>query len=232
MFMKRLFILCTLLLPSLAFAQTEGGPYARIAILRPHDGKTIDFESGYIRHLDWHKGAADPWTWYGWSIWAGDRQRWFVYATFGHAASDFDQPVAPAEDEKDNVLNVVPHATFVGNGLYEFLPKLSRGNTTGIPQPSARVEYTTIEVNPGEATAFEAAVAAGQSSAQGEVIWFRMIAGGDAPRYLRMRTFDGPSGVLNSSKEQALPDAVKNLVVKVTVEILALRTNMCYGLKK
>ena len=34
-----------------AVAQEETGPYARIAVLRPHDGDTVDFEAGYSRHL-------------------------------------------------------------------------------------------------------------------------------------------------------------------------------------
>ncbi|HKA36353.1 MAG TPA: hypothetical protein VKH43_06000, partial [Thermoanaerobaculia bacterium] len=106
-------------------AAAANGPWARIAFLRPHEGQTVDFEAGYIRHLEWHRQAKDPWIWYGWSLWAGERQRWFVYATFGHAAADFDSPVSPAEDERDNVLNVVPHAEFAGNGLYEYLPALS-----------------------------------------------------------------------------------------------------------
>ncbi len=41
-----------------AAAQTDG-PYARMAVLRPHDGKTVDFEAGYIRHLEWHRQARD-----------------------------------------------------------------------------------------------------------------------------------------------------------------------------
>jgi len=50
-------------------AQMPGrGPYARIAVLRPHDGDTVDFEAGYIRHLEFHRQAKDTWTWYGWSI--------------------------------------------------------------------------------------------------------------------------------------------------------------------
>ena len=104
------------------------GPFARIAILRPHDGDTIDFEAGYIRHLEFHRQAKDTWVWYGWTIWAGERQRWFVYATFGHSASSLDRPVPPADDERDNVSNVTPHAEFVGNALYEYLPALSRGS--------------------------------------------------------------------------------------------------------
>ena len=86
-------------LPTRLVAQTEKGPYARIAILRPHDGDTVDFEAGYIRHLEWHRQARDPWAWYGWSVWAGERQRWFIYATFGHAASSLDSSVAPADDD-------------------------------------------------------------------------------------------------------------------------------------
>ena len=82
--------------PGSLAAQTEKGPYARIAILRPHNGDTVDFEAGYLRHLEFHRQAKDTWGWYGWSIWAGDRQRWFVYATFGHSAASLDNPV-PAE---------------------------------------------------------------------------------------------------------------------------------------
>jgi len=29
-----------------------------------------------------------------------------------------EQPVSPAEDERDNLLNVEPHAQFLGNGVY------------------------------------------------------------------------------------------------------------------
>ena len=50
--------------------------------------------------------------------------------------------MAPADDERDNVSNVTPHAQFVGNALYEYLPALSRG--TGVPTPTARVELTTV----------------------------------------------------------------------------------------
>jgi hypothetical protein len=64
--------------PTLLAAQSGRGPYARIAVLKPHDGQTIEFEAGYLRHLEWHRQARDPWVWYGWTIWGGDRYRWFV----------------------------------------------------------------------------------------------------------------------------------------------------------
>jgi len=220
------------LLPTLLFAQavaqTEQGPYARIAILRPHDGDTVDFEAGYIRHLAWHQQAADTWAWYGWTIWAGERHRWFVYATFGHSAGSLDSPVAPAEDERDNILNVAPHVEYVGNALYEYLPALSRG--TGQPQPTARLEFTTVDLLPGAAKAFEAALSTGQSTRQGETLWYRMVAGGAAPRYVRLRPRPSLSAILDGRNEQTLPDGVNPLVAKTTVEILTLRPTMCYGL--
>ena len=43
------------------FQSTPTGPFARIAILRPHDGDSIDIEAGYIRHLDAHRLAKDTW---------------------------------------------------------------------------------------------------------------------------------------------------------------------------
>jgi hypothetical protein len=219
-------LVCTVLAPRLV-AQTERGPYARISILRPHDGDTVDFEAGYIRHLEWHRQARDTWVWYGWTIWAGERQRWFVYATFGHTAASLDSPVTPAEDERDNISNVTPHAQYLGNALYEYLPGLSRG--TGEPQPTARLELTTVELVPGAEKAFEAALGSDRSRLQGETLWYRMVAGGTAPRYVRLRPRSSLSAILDGRSEQALCDKVNALVAKTTIEILNLRPTMCYG---
>lgn len=210
-----------LLIAMQVFAQPQPGPYARIAFLHPHDGDTVDFEAGYIRHLEWHRQNKDPFTWLGWSIWAGDRQRWFVYATFGHASADFDHAVNPADDERDNISNVTPHAQFAGNGLYEFLTACSRG--TGEPQSTPRVEMTTIELAPGSEKVFESALAAQQSKLRNETLWYRMIAGGGAPRYIRLRARASLSAILEEPSD--LPDIKFE---KVTIEILNLRSAMCY----
>ena len=213
---------------TLLCAQTGSGPYARIAVLHPLDGQTVEFEAGYIRHLEWHRQAHDPWTWYGWSIWGGERYRWFVYATFGHSAAALDSAVSPAEDERDNVRNVAPHVEYVENGVYEFLPALSRG--TGELQPTARLEYTRVDLAPGSAKAFEAAIAAAQSGLQSETLWFRMVAGGATPRYVRLRPRSTLAAVLIGSSEQALPDGARRLVAKTVVEIWSLRPTMSLGL--
>ena len=210
-------------------AQNKRGAYARIAFLRPHDGRTVDFEAGYTRHLQWHKQARDAWVWYGWNVSIGERQRWFVYATFGRSAASLDNPVSPAEDEQDSILNVIPHCEFTGAGLYEYLPTLSRG--TGEPQPTARLEFTTVDLVPGAAKAFDAALSASQSTLQGETLWYRMVAGGAAPRYVRLRPRASLSAILDGRSEQALPDVADHLVAKTTVEILTLRPTMNFGLE-
>lgn len=225
---RRLLLAALLLLSATLRAQPAPGPYARIAVLRPHDGDTVDFEAGYIRHLDWHRQAGDPWRWYGWSVWAGERQRWFVFATFGHAAADFDHSVSPADDERDNIANVTPHAEFAGNALYEYLPALSRG--TGEPQPAARLELTTVDLVAGGEKPFEAALAAQQPSLHDETLWYRMVAGGAAPRYVRLRPRSTLAAVIDGRAEAPLPAGIEPLLAKTTIEILTLRRAMSYGL--
>ena len=214
--------------PALLAAQPERGPFARIAILRPHDGQTVEFEAGYIRHLDWHKQVRDSWVWYGWGITFGERQRWFVYATFGHTAASLDNPVSPAEDERDNILNVAPHVEYVENAVYEYLPGLSRG--TGAPQPAARLEFTTVDLVAGSARVFESALSESQSTLRGETLWYRMVVGGAAPRYVRLRPRPSLSAVIDGRSEQALPDSVNHLITTTTVEVLTLRPTMSLGL--
>jgi hypothetical protein len=204
------------------------GPYAYIAFLKPRDGNTVDFEAGYTRHLEWHRQAGDPWTWYGWTIWAGERQRRLVYATFGHAAAAFDASVSPAEDERDNVANIMPHAEFEGGGLFEFVPGLSKG--TGEPTPTTRAELTTVDLVPTAAEAFEKAIAASQPRLQGETLWYRMLAGGSAPRYVRLRPRPSVAALLDAAGESALPADASRLIAKATVEILNLRPTLSYGL--
>lgn len=218
-------LLCTSLAACAAntpLAAQSPGPFARIALLRPHDGKTVDFESGYMRHLDWHRQAGDQWSWYGWTVTYGDRQRWFVYATFGHAVADFDNQVSPADDERDNVMNVTPHAEFAGNALFEFLPALSRG--TGVPSALPRVEMTTVQVQAGATPTFESAIAAEQPRLSGETLWYRLVAGGSSPRYVRLRPRPGIAAIAES--RAPLPDAVHAMIAGVTIEILSLRPTM------
>src|SRR5205814_9085756 len=63
-------LLVAAFLPTILVAQTARGPFARIAILRPIDGQSVDLEAGYIRHLEWHRKAKDTFGWYSYTVWA------------------------------------------------------------------------------------------------------------------------------------------------------------------
>src|SRR5215831_17775490 len=124
--------------------------------MRALDGHSVELEAGYIRHLEWHRQAKDTFNWYSYSVWASaEHQRWIVYATFGHTAAELSNPVSPVEDERDSAINILPHAQFLGNAVYEFLPALSHGN--GVPTPTPSAEYMTVDLNYGADRAFEAA---------------------------------------------------------------------------
>jgi len=223
--MKHGWLFLIALLPAIVVAQTERGPFARIAIMRALDGQTVDLEAGYMRHLEWHRQAKDTFAWYSYSVWAStERQRWIIYATFGHTAASLSNPVSPAEDERDNMMNVLPHAQFLGNSVYEFLAPLSRGD--GVPTPTLRAELTTVELKQGTEKAFETALAAEQSKLRGETLWYRMVAGGDAPRYIRLRPRPSLAAILDERADQTLPDKVSSLISKLTIETLNLRPNM------
>ena len=121
-------------------------------------------------------------------------------------------------------MNVLPHAQFLGSGVFEFLPALSRGN--GVPTPTPRADYTTVELRPGAGRAFEAALAAEQSKLRGETLWYRMVVGGHAPQYVRLRPRASLAAILDERAGQELPDSVGSLISKMTVETLNLRPNM------
>jgi len=217
------------LLPFAALSQTTTpsqphGPFARIAIMRAiNESHTVDFEAGYIRHLEWHRQAKDPFNWYSYSVWASDeRQRWIIYATFGHTAEELSNPVSPAEDERDSAINVLPHVQFTGNTIYEFLPALSHGN--GVPTATARVEYTTVDLKYGAERAFETALAEQQPRLQYETLWYRLAVGGNAPRYVCLRPRKDLAGILEDRNQ--LPEKVSGVVAKITIESLNLRSNM------
>jgi hypothetical protein len=224
-------ILIGTLLPKLLISQTTQstqtpGPYALIGIMRALDeGHSVDLEAGYVRHLEWHRQVKDPFNWYSYSVSAStERQRWIIYATFGHTSAELSNSVLPAEDWRDASINLLPHVQFTGSWIYEFLPKLSRGN--GVLTPTSQTEYTTFEVNDGAGKAFEAALAAEQSKLQGETLWYRLVEGGSAPRYVRLRPRANLASILDERADQALPDNVNGSISKMTVETLNLRPNM------
>src|SRR6202022_809052 len=102
--------------------------------------------------------------------------------------------------------------------------KISRGN--GVPTPALRSEYTTVCLIQGASKAFETALAPEQSQLRGETLWYRMVVGGDSPRYVRLRPRASLAAILDERDDQALPDKANSLISRMTVEPLSLRPDM------
>src|SRR5262249_23615551 len=61
---------------------------------------------------------------------------------------------------------------------------------------------------------------------------YRMLAGGPAPRYVRLRARANLANLIGEERTPALPDSVSRYTAKTTVEILNLRPAMSYGLAR
>jgi hypothetical protein len=95
---------------------------------------------------------------------------------------------------------------------------------------TVRLEYTAVDLVPGGAKAFEAALSAARSALTSETLWYRMVAGGPTPRYVRLRPHPGLGAILDARTGQALPDGVSSLIAKTTIEVWTLRPTMSLGL--
>lgn len=219
------FVLSTLVIaqnaPTAPKAKPQG-PYARIGFFRALDGHWAEMETGYVRHLEWHRRAKDPWGWYGYAVLPStEREAWILYATFGHSAAGLNSSVAPAEDWSDALTTLFPHAKLEEDGIYEFLPALSRGD--GVPTPTLCAEYTTVEIKRGTSKVFEAALAGEQSKLKGETLWYRLVVGGNTLKYVRLRPRASLAVILDERADQALPDKVLGLIETTKTEALNLR---------
>jgi hypothetical protein len=95
-----------------------------------------------------------------------------------------------------------------------------------MPTPTPLAEYTTVELNYGAGKAFEPALAGEQSKLQGETLWYRLVEGGNAPRYVRLRPRATLAAILDERADQALPDKLNSLISKIIVETINLRPDM------
>jgi hypothetical protein len=203
-----------------AFAQQAAPSYARMVVIVPKPGQADAFEQGYERHLQWHRGAKDTWTWYGWTFVLGNRINRFMDGTFGHAAADFDAAVQPAADTADNNVNVVPYADFVSHGIYQRVDAMSAGEP--LPDASPFLSMTTYHIRPGQEAAFEQAVARAHGTSR--QTWYRLQAGGEAPHYVLLRAV--PS--FGAAATLGTPYTLSGLVDRVDNELLRYRPNLSY----
>ena len=230
MTMKRLLLMIVAtVIPSLLAAQTGEGPYVLLGVLRRLEGHDFAFDSGVARHWQWHRDQRDPYVWYAWDIRFGERVGGLVFGSFNRSLGSLDSAVSPAEDWADWRLTGAPHSEFTNLETYRYLPELSRG--TGDPGPATLLEFTTVEVQPAAASAFEAKLKTGQPSFKQETLWYRLLTGGQVPKYLRLRPRPTLSAATAGADDQALAQA-NSLITRVTVELLTSQPSLTIDVRR
>jgi len=212
-----LLIIIGSILPSLLAAQTGKGPYLLVGVLRRLEGHDFAFDAGVAHHWQWHRDHRDPYVWNAWNIRFSERTGGLVFASFNHSAGSLDSAVSPREDRADWRISGAPHSEFTNLEAYRYLAEVSHG--TGDPGPAPLLEFTTVQVQPGAASAFEDKLKAGQPSLKDETLWYRLVTGGEVPKYLRLRPRPRVSAVVNGADDQVL-DQANAMITRVTVELL------------
>ena len=207
------------------------GPYARIAILRPHRRRHRGLRSGVhptprvapagqghlgvvrMDRLGSANGSGGSSTRRSGTRPPAWTTRWPRRRTSGTTSS-----------------NVTPHVDFIGERALRVPARAlawHRRAATDARGSSSR-PWTSF---PERERRFEAALGARPvrhcRARHSGIGW---SSGGAAPRYVRLRPRPSLSAMLEARSEQALPDAVNDSIAKTTVEILTLRPTMSYGL--
>ncbi len=161
---------------------------ARVYVMQPKPG--APFEQGAKRHLEFHKKANDPWTWFTWQVETGDRAGAYIAATFGHRWKDFDDYAAKLEaaDTADAVINLFPNLAGGTNGFYAMRADVSRppDNTT-TPTPLAQLIHFQVKI--GGEPAFNQAMKKTHEAIQktnwpARYEWYELMDGGEGPTFV------------------------------------------------
>ena len=212
--------------PSLRAQAAADAPAARIVVIRPRPGQQAAFEAGYRRHLEWHRAAKDPWTWFGWTVVLGPEPGLFMDGTFGHAWRDLDRAVEPAADAADNATNVTPWADFLSHAVYERLSAPS--GASALPDSSPFMVLVRYRVAAGRGDEFEALVR--RRTRPGSGTWYRAVLGTEGAEYLYLRSARGFVDLerrhdpLASAPAEAAP-----LLRGVTTQLLRYRRDLSYS---
>ncbi len=232
MTMKRcLLVIGVSIIPSLLAAQggAGGGRYVLLGVLRRLEGHDFAFDTAVARHWQWHRDNRDPYVWYAWDIRFGARIGGLVFASFNHSSGSLDSAVSPVEDWENWRTTGAPHSEFTNLETYRYLPELSRG--TGDPGPATLLEFTTVEVQPAAANAFEAKLKSGRPSLKTETLWYRLLNGGQVPKYLRLRPRPALSAATEGADDHVLAQA-RSLITRVSVELLLSQPSLTIDVRQ
>ena len=200
-------------------------------------GLEAQFADGYRRHLDWHRAAGDPLSWYAWFVLTGPRAGRFVDGTFNLSFQDFDDRVDPGGDRTDGRRNVLPFARPVSRLVYRLRPELGTSILFADSEPTAMIEAVRVEVRAGREAAFEKAFRSAISRGLAEPAFscYQLVSGGARPSYLLLIARESWSEYERASRSPLGIDGVDSgvsaddpAVDRLTVETWGFRQDLTY----
>jgi hypothetical protein len=209
----------------------SSGTIARIILVRPKRGLEKDFEAGYKRHLEWRRGKNDAWRWHGFFFAQGSRAGSYLFGTFQHDWTDFDQALAANEEASDFTLNVVPYTESFTISQINRLREFS--SPEEVPGQSYLIEIVSYELRPGAERTFESMVGSAISGWKQRhpnipFAWYKTINGGIQPYYIFMRTLNRWSDLRESEPffTESRDTTLKDIIKKIESDVLRFRSDL------
>ncbi len=231
-----------------AWAQ-QPGKLAEIHINRIKPGMTQQYEAGRKKHMAWHKGQNDAWSWYTWAVVTGQGTGSYVIGTFEHNWKDLDgrEKFTPA-DSADAQANMGSYLAGEEQSYYFF-----RDDMSLVPQafpPAPLISITHFMLNPDGANDFVAAVKKVNDGIKktnyplaGANRWYQLVNGGEGPHFVLVGdranwgSFQPPTDkTLDSMMEEAygkeqgaaILNSLRKAIRSIYTEALQYRPDLSY----
>jgi hypothetical protein len=171
-----------------ALAQ-QPGKLAEIHINRVKPGMAQQYEAGRKKHMAWHKGQNDTWSWYTWQVVTGQATGSYVVGTFEHNWKDLDsREKFNKADGVDAQANMGPYLAGEEESYYVYRDDLSF-SPQGPPAPL--ISVTHFMLNPDGTNDFVDAVKKVGDGIKktnyplsGPARWYQLANGGESPHFV------------------------------------------------
>jgi hypothetical protein len=172
-----------------ALAQ-QPGKLAEIHINRVKPGITQQYEAGRKKHMAWHKGQNDTWSWYTWAVVTGQGTGSYVIGTFEHNWKDLDgREKFNQADAADAQANMGSYLAGEEQSYYLYRDDLSLAQQAFPPAPL--ISITHFMLKPDGTNEFVDAVKKVNDGIKktnypsaGASRWYQLTNGGEGPHFV------------------------------------------------
>jgi hypothetical protein len=239
-------LLAAFLLPATsALAADQPGTVGRVFVTVPKAGMAAQYEAGRKKHMDWHRKQNDTWSWLTWQVETGPNAGSYVSGSFGHGWKDLDEweKKLGDGDTADGAINMAPFSGGGTNGIYSYLPDVSRASAS-VPPMSQILHY---QLNMGAEQEFRGAMkkvheAIGKAGLDWHYGWYELVDGGEHPSFVLSLAMQGwadlgpgetpfPAMLAKAYGEYEAGEILKSIdrsVKSVRSEVIKYRADLSY----